>query len=89
MLGDSGPPRDPADHPRRAVPVQPPSVRGGEQRPVGALADRQIDGAGGARCERDGDGLAALTGDDQGPVAAFEAQVLDVSTDDLRYPQPG
>jgi hypothetical protein len=28
------------------VPVQPPAVRGGEQRPFGALADHQVDGAG-------------------------------------------
>jgi hypothetical protein len=30
-----------------------------------------------ARCERDGDDLAALAGNRQGPVAAFEAGVLD------------
>ena len=35
-----------------------------------ALAGGQVDGAGGAGGERDGDDLAALAGDDQGAVAA-------------------
>ena len=50
-----------------AMPVQSPPVRGNEQRPFAALADGQVDRAGGARGERDGDDLAALAGDDQGP----------------------
>ena len=78
LLGDPGAAGDPADDPGGAVPVQPPPVRGEEQRPLGALADGQVDRAGGARRERDGDDLAALAGDDQGAVAALEAQVLDV-----------
>jgi hypothetical protein len=78
LLGDPGATGDPADDPRGAVPVQPPPVSGKEQRPADALADRQVNGARGARGERDGDDLAALAGDDQGPVAALEAQVLDV-----------
>jgi hypothetical protein len=57
---------------RAAPPVQPPPVGSGEQRPAGALADRQVDRAGGARRERDGDDLAAVAGDDQGAVAALE-----------------
>jgi hypothetical protein len=60
------------------VPVQPPAVPGQEHGPVGALADGQIDRPGGARCQRDGDDLAALAGDGQRPVAALQAQVLDV-----------
>jgi hypothetical protein len=40
------------------------------------------------RGERDGDDLAALAGDGQGPVPALRAQVLDVGADGLRYPQP-
>jgi hypothetical protein len=70
------------------VPVQPPPVRGPEHRPFGALADGQVDRPGGARRERDGDDLAALAGDGQGPVPALQAQVLDVGADGLRYPQP-
>jgi hypothetical protein len=73
VLGDPGTAGHPAHYPGGAVPGQPPPVRGGEQRSFGALADGQVDGAGGARCERDGDDLAALAGDDQGAVPAFQA----------------
>jgi hypothetical protein len=54
------PARHPADDPGGAVPVQPPTVRGDEQRPFGALADGQVDSAGGARRKRGGHHLAAL-----------------------------
>jgi hypothetical protein len=56
--------------------------------PFGTLADDQVDRAGGARGKRDGDDLTALEGDDQGAVAAFQAEVLDVCSSCLRYPQP-
>jgi hypothetical protein len=62
VLGDPGPAGDAADDPGGAVPVQPPPVRGEEQRSLGALADSQVDRPGGARRERDGDDLAALCG---------------------------
>ena len=88
MLADPGAARHAADDPGGAVPVQPPPVRGDEQRPLGALADGQVDRPGGTRGERDGDDLAALAGDDQSPVAAFQAEVLDVRAGGLRYPQP-
>lgn len=77
VLGDPGAARHPADDPGSPVPVQPPSLVRDEQRSFGALADGQVDGAGGAGRERDGNDLAALAGDDQGPVPAFQAQVLD------------
>jgi hypothetical protein len=48
------------------------------------LATTQRDGAGVARGERDRDDLAALAGDDEGPVPAFQTQVLDVGTGGLR-----
>jgi hypothetical protein len=70
------------------MPVQPPPVAGNEQRPFSALADVQVDRAGGPRRERDGNDLAALAGDDQGAVPAFQAKVLDVGAGCLRYPQP-
>ena len=38
--------------------------------------------------QRDGDDLAALAGNRQGPVPAFQAQVLDIGAGGLRYPQP-
>ena len=88
LLGDPGAPGDPADDPGGAVPVQPSPVASEEQRPFGALAGRQAERPGGARRERDGDDLAALAGDDQGAVPALQAQVLDIGTGGLRYPQP-
>jgi hypothetical protein len=42
----------------------------------------------GARGERYGHHLAALTRDDQGAVPALQAQVLDVRPGRLRHPQP-
>ena len=87
-LGDPGAAGNLADDPPGAVPVQPPPVRGQEHRPVHALADGQIDRSGSARRQRDGDDLAALAGDGQSPVPAFQAQVLDVGASSLRDPQP-
>ena len=42
----------------------------------------------GARCERDGDHLAALAGDRQGPVPALQAHLLDIGAGGLRDSQP-
>ena len=50
--------------------IGPPSFPGG-----------QVDRPGVTGRERDGDDLAALAGDRQGPVPAFQAQVLDVGAD--------
>jgi hypothetical protein len=61
----------------RVAPVQPPPIRGQEDRPLGPLADGQVDGSGGARCQRDRDNLAALAGDRQRPVAAFHTESLE------------
>jgi len=88
MLGDPGAAGGPADDPGGAVAVQSPSVSGEEERSFGALAGGQVDGAGGARGERDRDDLAALAGDDQSAVAALEAQVLDVGAGGFRHAQP-
>ncbi len=86
-LADACTARDLADDPPSAVPVQPSPVRSQEHRPFGSLADGKVDRAGGARRQRDGDDLSALAGDRQCPVAALEAQVLDVSAGSLGYPQ--
>ena len=88
VLGDPRAAGDPADYSRGAVAVESLPVDCGEERSFGALADGQVDGAGGARGERDGDDLAALAGDDQGAVAALQAQVLDIGARGLRDPQP-
>ena len=85
-LGDPGAARDLADDPPGALPVQPPpsAVRktGPSQRSPGG----QVDRPGGARRQRDRDDLAALAGDGQGPAAALQPQVLDVSAGSLRTP---
>ena len=77
-LADPGTAGDPADDPPGAMPIQSPPVTGEEDRPVTTLADGQVDRPGGARCERDGDDLPALAGNGQGPVPAFQAQVLEI-----------
>jgi hypothetical protein len=87
-FADARPAGDLADDPAGAVPVQPPSVRCEEHRAAGALADDQVDRPGRARRQRDGHHLAALAGDGQGPVPAFQAQVLDAGAGGLRDPQP-
>ena len=87
-LGDSRTAGSAADDPPGAVPVQPPPVRGQEDRPAGALAGGQVNRPGRARRQRDGDDLAALAGDGQRPVPALQAQVLDVRAGGLRDPKP-
>jgi hypothetical protein len=64
------------------------AVRGQEHRPAGTLADGQVDRPGGVRCERDGDDPAALAGNSESPVAAFQIEVLDVGAGRLGDPQP-
>ena len=63
---------------RAAPPVQPLSVGTEEDRALHPLADGQVDGPRRPWRERDGDYLAAFASDHQGPVAAHDAQVLDV-----------
>ncbi len=72
-LGDSGASGGPADDPPGAVPVQPPAICGQEDGSFAALADGQVYCPRGAGRERDGDDLAALAGDPQGRVPAFDA----------------
>ena len=86
VLGDPGAAGHAADDPGGAVPVQPAPVRSDEQRSFGTFTDSQVDGPGGARRERDGDDLAALAGDHQGAVPAFQAQLLDVGAGGLGHP---
>jgi len=73
-LGDPRPAGDPAHDPPGAVPVEAPAIRSKEDRPFGALTDGQVDR------QREGDDLAALASDDQGAVAAFDAQGLDIGS---------
>ena len=62
-LGDPGAASDLADDPGGTMAVQPPTVRGQEDRAFTALADGQVDRPCGAGCERDSDDLAAFAGD--------------------------
>src|SRR6266700_1956483 len=87
-LGDPGAARELADDPPGAVPVQAAFAFGEEDRRVAAFAGGQVDRPGGARGERDGDDLAALAGNGQGPVATLQAQVLYISAGGLGDPQP-
>jgi hypothetical protein len=68
--------------------VQTPSGAIAKDRTLGALADGQIDGPGGARRQRDGDDLAGLAHDGEGPMATLEAERLDVGAQRLGDPQP-
>jgi hypothetical protein len=87
-FGDPRAAGDPADDPGGSVPVQPLPVVGEEDWPVRPLADSQVDRPHGTGCERDGDDLAALAGDNKRPVLALDAQVLDAGAGGFRDPQP-
>ncbi len=87
VLGDPRPAGDAADRPG-SVPVQPPPVRGEEDRSLASLADGQVDRTRSARRQRNRDDLAALAGDDQGPVPAFQAQGLDIGAGGLGDAEP-
>jgi hypothetical protein len=69
------------------VPVQSLAIGGQEDRPFAALTDGQVDRPRSPRRERDGDDLAAFAGDDQRPVAALDAERLDVGTGGFGDPQ--
>jgi hypothetical protein len=69
------------------MPVQSAAIGSQEDRALAALADGQVDRPGGARRQRDGDDLAALTGDHQGAVPALDAQRLDIGARGLGDPQ--
>src|SRR6516162_5800102 len=87
-LGNPGTAGGLADDPPGAVPVQPPPVRGQEHRPARTLADGQVDRPGSTRRDRDSDYLAALAGNRESPMAALQAQLLNIRAGGLRDPQP-
>ena len=87
-LADPGPASGPSDDPGGTVPVEPAAIRSQEDRPLGALADGQVDRPSRARCQREGDDLAALAGHGQRPVATFYSQELDAGAGSLRNRQP-
>ena len=69
------------DDPGGGVAVEAGAVAAEEDRAVGAFADGEVDGAGGAGRHRDEDGLAAFAEHGEGAVAAFEAEVFDVGAE--------
>ena len=77
-----------ADDPSGGVAVEACAVVAEEDRSLAAFADREVDGAGGSGCERDGDDLAALAQDREGAVPAFEAERFDVRADRFGDAQP-
>jgi hypothetical protein len=82
-LEDPGAERHQSDDAPGAAPVQPPTFRRQEERPVVLFADR----ASGARCERDGDDFAALAGDCERAVAAVHTEMLAVGAGGFGDPQ--
>jgi hypothetical protein len=86
-FGDTCTACDAVHDPGGGVAVEAFTSPGEEDRAFVAFADGEVDGAGGARGERDDDNFAALAGDGQGAVAAFEAEVFDVRAERFGYPQ--
>jgi hypothetical protein len=70
------------------VTVETLTVRGEEDRTVGALADGLVDRPGRAWRQRDRDDLAALAQDGQGRMGPLEAERFDVGAQRLGHPQP-
>src|ERR1700674_5619158 len=68
QFGDPGASGQAAHDPPGGMPVKTPPGAIEKDRTLWALADGQIDGPGGARRQRDGDDLAALAHDGQGPM---------------------
>ena len=87
-LAMPGPVGDAADDPAGSVTVEALTASGDEDRAAGTFADGQVDGAGRARCQRDGDGLAALAHDGERPMSSLDAEGLDVGSDRFGHPQP-
>ena len=77
-----------ADDPAGPVTVETPPSPVEEDGPVGPFADGQVDRPGGARRERDGDGLASLAHDGERPMPSLDAEGLDVGADRFGDPQP-
>jgi hypothetical protein len=87
-LADPGAAGDAPHDPPSSVAVEAPTVGTGEDWSVESLADGQVDRSGGAGSERDGDDLAALAKNGQGPVTPLQAEPVDVGSGGLRHSQP-
>ncbi len=80
-LVDPGLAGDAPHDPPRGVAVEALAVRPDEDRPLGPLTNGQVDRAGRAWRERDGDDLAALAEHREGAMAAFDAERFDVGAE--------
>ena len=69
---------DRADPPVGGAPVETSAVASAKDRALDSFTDREVDGAAGARHQRNHRRFRVFTDDLQGPVAALEAEVLDV-----------
>jgi hypothetical protein len=77
-LGDAGATGDPAHDACRPVAVEALPVWAEEQRSLAPFPNGEVDGAGCARCQRDGHDLATFAQDGQGPMAALRSERLDI-----------
>jgi hypothetical protein len=68
------------------VTIDPLPVGAHEDRPVAALADREVDGPGRAGRQRHGDNFAALAQDGERAVPSLEPEVPDLSAESLGHP---
>ena len=64
------------------------TVRAGQDRAVVAFTDGEVDGAGGARHERNGRWFVAVADDPQGAVTALKSEVFDIGLTRFADPQP-
>jgi len=88
QLGDPRPSGDAAHDPTGRVAVDPPPVSSNDDRSLATFAHRQVDGPGRAGRQRDGHDLATLAHDRERAVPSLQPQVLDVSPNGFRDPQP-
>jgi hypothetical protein len=87
-LGDPHSPGQPLHCSVGGGAVHSPSFGVDEDRPDRSFADVQVKGAGGARCQRDGEVLAALADDSQRAMATIHVQVADVGAERFGDAQP-
>lgn len=77
-----------ADHPGGRVTSETLAVVAEEDRPLEPLSHRQIERSGRPRCQRDGDGLAALAVHHQGAVPALQAELSMSAPSASEIPSP-
>jgi hypothetical protein len=84
---DAGTTGDATHNARRSVTVEPLPIRSNEERGFAALADREVEGACGAQCERNRHDFATLSQNRECAVAALEPEGFDIGAEGLGDPQ--